>query len=182
MGGGDPGGVQTPIFVSFFMALQQMAAAPLPGLKGGGAAWISDLSCPDPTYALPLLTSATMWMVLEVRPGRTRGGGGGSAAPPCGWRWNCSRIMRLYGDIGSVAPPCGWSWRYGLGGLGGWKGLSSATVRMGVELQSYNGALWGYGLSSATVWMVLEVRPGRTRGVEGALQRHRVDGGGTAVV
>ena len=73
MGGGDPGGVQTPIFVSFFMALQQMAAAPLPGLKGGGAAWISDLSCPDPTYALPLLTSATMWMVLEVRPGRTRG-------------------------------------------------------------------------------------------------------------
>ena len=73
MGGGDPGGVQTPIFVSFFMALQQMAAAPLPGLKGGGAAWISDLSCPDPTYALPLLTSATMWMVLEVRPGRTGG-------------------------------------------------------------------------------------------------------------
>lgn len=58
--------VQTPIFVSFFMALQQMAAAPLPGLKGGGAAWISDLSCPDPTYALPLLTSATMWMVLEA--------------------------------------------------------------------------------------------------------------------
>ena len=124
MGGGDPGGVQTPIFVSFFMALQQMAAAPLPGLKGGGAAWISDLSCPDPTYALPLLTSATMWMVLEVRPGRTKG----------------------EGDMG----------------------LCSATARMGVELQSYNGALWGYGLSSATVWMVLEVRPGRTRGVEGA--------------
>eukprot|EP00076_Gallus_gallus_P036592 XP_025002130.1 mitochondrial inner membrane protein OXA1L-like isoform X2 [Gallus gallus] len=65
--------VQTPIFVSFFMALQQMAAAPLPGLKGGGAAWISDLSCPDPTYALPLLTSATMWMVLEAGAGSAGG-------------------------------------------------------------------------------------------------------------
>uniref|UniRef100_A0A803YLM1 Membrane insertase YidC/Oxa/ALB C-terminal domain-containing protein n=1 Tax=Meleagris gallopavo TaxID=9103 RepID=A0A803YLM1_MELGA len=57
---------QTPVFVSFFLALQQMAAVPVPGLKGGGAAWITDLSSPDPTYALPLLTSATMWMVLEA--------------------------------------------------------------------------------------------------------------------
>ncbi|XP_042750107.1 mitochondrial inner membrane protein OXA1L-like [Lagopus leucura] len=58
--------VQTPVFVSFFLALQQMAAVPVPGLKGGGVAWISDLSSPDPTYAMPLLTSATMWMVLEA--------------------------------------------------------------------------------------------------------------------
>uniref|UniRef100_A0A8C2SU16 OXA1L mitochondrial inner membrane protein n=1 Tax=Coturnix japonica TaxID=93934 RepID=A0A8C2SU16_COTJA len=58
--------VQTPIFISFFLALQQMAALPVPGFQHGGAGWINDLSCPDPTYALPLLSSATMWMVLEA--------------------------------------------------------------------------------------------------------------------
>ena len=37
--------------------------------------------------------------------------------------------------------------------------LSSAAVWMGVELQPYNGAEWGYELSSATVWMEVELHP-----------------------
>ncbi|GAB0202260.1 mitochondrial inner membrane protein OXA1L [Grus japonensis] len=58
--------VQTPLFVSFFLALQKMAAAPVPGLHRGGLAWFPDLAAPDPYYVLPLLVTASTWLVLEV--------------------------------------------------------------------------------------------------------------------
>ncbi|XP_074787244.1 mitochondrial inner membrane protein OXA1L [Athene noctua] len=58
--------VQTPLFVSFFLALQKMAAAPVPGLRRGGLAWFPDLTAPDPLYVLPLLVTASTCLVLEV--------------------------------------------------------------------------------------------------------------------
>ncbi|XP_061300247.1 mitochondrial inner membrane protein OXA1L [Pezoporus flaviventris] len=58
--------VQTPIFISFFLALQAMAAAPVPGLQWGGLAWFPDLTAPDPFYVLPVLVVASMGLVLEL--------------------------------------------------------------------------------------------------------------------
>ncbi|XP_074991366.1 mitochondrial inner membrane protein OXA1L isoform X3 [Calonectris borealis] len=58
--------VQTPLFVSFFLALQKMAAAPVPGLQRGGVAWFPDLTTSDPYYVLPLLVTASTWLVLEA--------------------------------------------------------------------------------------------------------------------
>ncbi|XP_065520438.1 mitochondrial inner membrane protein OXA1L-like [Lathamus discolor] len=57
--------IQTPLFVSFFLALQKMAAAPVPGLQWGGLAWFPDLTAPDPFYVLPVLVAASMGLVLE---------------------------------------------------------------------------------------------------------------------
>ncbi|XP_053909091.1 mitochondrial inner membrane protein OXA1L-like [Cuculus canorus] len=58
--------VQTPLFLSFFLALRAMATTPLPGLRTGGVAWFPDLTAPDPFYALPLLVTASTWVVLEL--------------------------------------------------------------------------------------------------------------------
>ncbi|XP_039565479.1 mitochondrial inner membrane protein OXA1L-like, partial [Passer montanus] len=58
--------VQTPLFVSFFFALQGMAAAPVPGLLQGGLGWFPNLAAPDPFYVLPVLVTASTWLVLEV--------------------------------------------------------------------------------------------------------------------
>ncbi|NXB85999.1 OXA1L protein, partial [Vidua chalybeata] len=58
--------VQTPLFVSFFLALQGMAAAPVPGLLRGGLGWFPDLASPDPFYVLPVLVTASTWLVLEL--------------------------------------------------------------------------------------------------------------------
>ncbi|XP_069735298.1 mitochondrial inner membrane protein OXA1L isoform X2 [Phaenicophaeus curvirostris] len=58
--------VQTPLFLSFFLALRAMATTPVPGLRTGGVAWFPDLTAPDPFYALPVLVTASTWLVLEL--------------------------------------------------------------------------------------------------------------------
>uniref|UniRef100_A0A8C3QFM4 Membrane insertase YidC/Oxa/ALB C-terminal domain-containing protein n=1 Tax=Cyanoderma ruficeps TaxID=181631 RepID=A0A8C3QFM4_9PASS len=70
--------VQTPLFVSFFLALQGLAAAPAPGLLRGGLGWFPDLAAPDPFYVLPVLVTASTWLVLEL------GAETGVAAPGAG--------------------------------------------------------------------------------------------------
>uniref|UniRef100_A0A8C8VI70 OXA1L mitochondrial inner membrane protein n=1 Tax=Pelusios castaneus TaxID=367368 RepID=A0A8C8VI70_9SAUR len=58
--------VQAPIFISFFMALRDMAALPVPSMQSGGLAWFVDLTSADPYYALPLIVTTSMWLILEV--------------------------------------------------------------------------------------------------------------------
>ena len=58
---------QAPIFISFFIALREMANLPVPSLQTGGLWWFQDLTLSDPIYVLPLVVTATMWGVLEVR-------------------------------------------------------------------------------------------------------------------
>ncbi|XP_064359412.1 mitochondrial inner membrane protein OXA1L isoform X2 [Dromaius novaehollandiae] len=58
--------VQAPVFVSFFVALRRMAAVPAPGFGCGGVAWFPDLAAPDPLGLLPLLVTASTWLVLEL--------------------------------------------------------------------------------------------------------------------
>uniref|UniRef100_A0A9L0KDR0 OXA1L mitochondrial inner membrane protein n=1 Tax=Equus asinus TaxID=9793 RepID=A0A9L0KDR0_EQUAS len=57
---------QAPIFISFFIALREMANLPVPSLQTGGLWWFQDLTLSDPTYVLPLVVTATMWGVLEA--------------------------------------------------------------------------------------------------------------------
>ncbi|XP_072705314.1 mitochondrial inner membrane protein OXA1L [Ciconia boyciana] len=82
--------VQTPLFVSFFLALQKMAAAPVPGLHRGGLAWFPDLAAPDPYYVLPLLVTASTWLVLEV------GAETGVASPGAGAVRQMLRLLPLF--------------------------------------------------------------------------------------
>ncbi|KAM6188372.1 mitochondrial inner membrane protein OXA1L [Sarcoramphus papa] len=82
--------VQTPLFVSFFLALQKMAAAPVPGLHRGGLAWFPDLAAPDPYYVLPLLVTASTWLVLEV------GAETGVASPGAGAMRQVLRLLPLF--------------------------------------------------------------------------------------
>ncbi|XP_040596422.1 mitochondrial inner membrane protein OXA1L [Mesocricetus auratus] len=57
---------QAPIFISFFIALREMANLPVPSLQTGGLWWFQDLTVSDPFYVLPLVVTATMWGVLEL--------------------------------------------------------------------------------------------------------------------
>lgn len=60
---------QAPVFISFFIALREMANLPVPSLQTGGLWWFQDLTVSDPIYVLPLVVTATMWCVLEVSQG-----------------------------------------------------------------------------------------------------------------
>ncbi|KAL2067525.1 hypothetical protein VTL71DRAFT_1950 [Oculimacula yallundae] len=48
-----------------FVLLRAMAKIPVPGLETGGFLWLYNLSIPDPTYLLPLATSAVLHWVLR---------------------------------------------------------------------------------------------------------------------
>lgn len=58
--------LQMPIFVSFFMALRGMAQLPVHSMKTGGTLWFTDLTIPDPTFALPVLACASFILNIEV--------------------------------------------------------------------------------------------------------------------
>lgn len=57
---------QAPIFISFFMGLRQMANAPVDSMREGGLFWFTDLTVCDQFYALPVLTSITMFLTIEL--------------------------------------------------------------------------------------------------------------------
>ncbi|OQR66619.1 cytochrome oxidase biogenesis protein (oxa1 mitochondrial)-like [Tropilaelaps mercedesae] len=58
--------IQAPIFISFFFALKGMADLPLDSMKAGGLAWFTDLTTPDPLYALPVFTSVTLFATFML--------------------------------------------------------------------------------------------------------------------
>lgn len=58
--------VQAPLFIGFFSALRGLAAAKVPSLVEGGAFWFTDLSVADPTYMLPIISSATFLLTIEA--------------------------------------------------------------------------------------------------------------------
>ncbi|XP_054733254.1 mitochondrial inner membrane protein OXA1L [Anastrepha obliqua] len=57
---------QAPLFISFFMGLRQMANTPVESLREGGLFWFTDLTVADPTFMLPLITSATLYLTIEI--------------------------------------------------------------------------------------------------------------------
>ncbi|XP_045697064.1 mitochondrial inner membrane protein OXA1L isoform X2 [Phyllostomus hastatus] len=80
---------QAPIFISFFIALREMANLPVPSLQTGGLWWFQDLTLSDPTYILPLVVTATMWGVLEL------GAETGVQSADLQWMRNVMRVMPL---------------------------------------------------------------------------------------
>jgi YidC/Oxa1 family membrane protein insertase len=57
---------QAPLFISFFMGLRSMANVPVESMRTGGLFWFSDLTVPDQYYLMPIITSVTMWVTIEV--------------------------------------------------------------------------------------------------------------------
>lgn len=58
--------VQAPIFISFFFALRGMANLPVESFKTGGLFWFENLCITDPYYILPLITSSTLYLAIEL--------------------------------------------------------------------------------------------------------------------
>lgn len=58
--------IQIPIFVSVFWGMRGMANLPMETMKTGGALWFLDLTIPDPFYALPVMTAATLLLTVEL--------------------------------------------------------------------------------------------------------------------
>ncbi|KAD3641458.1 hypothetical protein R6Q59_004102 [Mikania micrantha] len=56
--------IQGPLFVSFFLAIQNMVDK-VPSFKTGGTFWFVDLTTADPFYLLPCLTAFTFWITVE---------------------------------------------------------------------------------------------------------------------
>lgn len=48
------------------MALRKMANTPVESMKVGGFWWLQDLTVHDPYYIMPLVTSVTMYITIEL--------------------------------------------------------------------------------------------------------------------
>lgn len=58
--------VQAPLFMSFFLTLRAMTGYPVEKMAEEGLFWFKDLTLADPYYALPIFTSATLFMVIKM--------------------------------------------------------------------------------------------------------------------
>ena len=50
-----------------FVLLRAASKLPVPGLESGGILWFHNLTIPDPYFAMPLATSAILFLLLRVR-------------------------------------------------------------------------------------------------------------------
>jgi YidC/Oxa1 family membrane protein insertase len=60
-------GVQIPLAIIFFTAINGMCKLPVESMTSGGALWFTDLTVADPTYVLPIVNVANAWMLIHVR-------------------------------------------------------------------------------------------------------------------
>jgi YidC/Oxa1 family membrane protein insertase len=58
--------LQAPVMISFYLALRDMAALPVPQFSNGGALWFTDLTAADPYYALPILSGLGFLVTFEL--------------------------------------------------------------------------------------------------------------------
>ncbi|CAM9592759.1 unnamed protein product [Ectocarpus fasciculatus] len=56
---------QFPVFISLFLATRDMGLY-FPGYMTGGLDWMANLHVPDPTWTLPILTSGSMILLMEL--------------------------------------------------------------------------------------------------------------------
>ncbi|CAL0326304.1 unnamed protein product [Lupinus luteus] len=56
--------IQGPIFISFFLAIRNMAEK-MPSFEHGGAFWFVDLTTPDTLYIFPVLTALSYLITVE---------------------------------------------------------------------------------------------------------------------
>lgn len=55
------------VFLTQFFAIKKMVVVNYPGLSSGGILWFPDLTACDSYYILPLISSATLSLVMRVR-------------------------------------------------------------------------------------------------------------------
>jgi YidC/Oxa1 family membrane protein insertase len=60
--------VQMPFAFGTFRFTRGASDLPVPGFDVGGALWFQDLTIADPTYMLPLATSAALYYTFKVSP------------------------------------------------------------------------------------------------------------------
>jgi YidC/Oxa1 family membrane protein insertase len=48
------------------MGLREMSNLPVASMREGGILWFADLTVPDQFYLLPIITSATLALTIEV--------------------------------------------------------------------------------------------------------------------
>ncbi|KAF7803497.1 mitochondrial inner membrane protein OXA1-like [Senna tora] len=82
--------IQGPIFVSFFLAITNMAEK-VPSFKNGGAYWFLDLSTPDSLYVLPVLTALSFLITVECNMQE-----GMEGNPVAGTMKNVSRVLAVF--------------------------------------------------------------------------------------
>ncbi|KAG8682777.1 Mitochondrial inner membrane protein oxa1, partial [Ceratobasidium sp. 394] len=58
--------VQMPVALSFFFGIRNICNAKLATLQQGGFGWFTDLTIADPTWVLPIMSSASMLVLLET--------------------------------------------------------------------------------------------------------------------
>ncbi|KAE9552295.1 hypothetical protein FO519_004481 [Halicephalobus sp. NKZ332] len=76
------------IFMTQFFAIRGMANANYPGFSTGGLSWFTDLTAVDPMYTLPIISAATLYLVMKV--GVETGASADQMAPSM-------RLAMLYG-------------------------------------------------------------------------------------
>ncbi|KAG6769383.1 hypothetical protein POTOM_025014 [Populus tomentosa] len=81
--------IQGPVFISFFLAISNMAEK-VPSFKSGGAFWFVDLTTPDGLYIFPVLTALTFLLTVECN---TQEGMEGN--PAAGTMKNVSRALAV---------------------------------------------------------------------------------------
>lgn len=79
--------IQAPVFISFFLAITNMAEK-VPSFKSGGAFWFVDLTTADDLYIFPVLTALTFLITVECN---TQEGMEGN--PAAGTMKNVSRAL-----------------------------------------------------------------------------------------
>ncbi|WJX52188.1 hypothetical protein P8452_38325 [Trifolium repens] len=81
--------IQGPVFISFFLAITNMAEK-MPSFKHGGALWFTDLSTPDALYIFPVITALSFLVVVECNMQE-----GMEGNPVAGTMKNFSRVLAL---------------------------------------------------------------------------------------
>ena len=83
--------VQAPIFIAMFTALRALATAKVPSMAEGGMLWFTDLTSPDPYYALPVIASASFLLLVEL------GAADGMEGQPQNMQNKMKLFMRILG-------------------------------------------------------------------------------------
>jgi YidC/Oxa1 family membrane protein insertase len=60
------GFIQFPFMIGAFIGIRKMTMLPVPSMQMEGALWFTDLTVPDPTFIIPLLSGVTMTYVALV--------------------------------------------------------------------------------------------------------------------
>ncbi|TIB00864.1 hypothetical protein E3P96_02547 [Wallemia ichthyophaga] len=90
--------IQMPLFIAFYFGLDDMARLPVKQLAEGGFGWVQNLTIPDYTCILPIISSSLMFKSISMGPD-----GSGSVQSPQ------AQKMKPFFQIGSfIIVPMAW--------------------------------------------------------------------------